>query len=110
MATILKLSLTLLIFLSSFNPCKSSNDSTIKLNVEFPSFKNSLKLALSIVQKETSTISNLKNLVKDFQSSNILSDCAKLLESTQEVLDWSLTKFHDPLGKYYFFIFWCLYC
>lgn len=90
MASILKLSLILLIFLHSFNPCKSSNDKTFNLNVDFPSFIDSFKLAT----KETYTISNF------FQHSNINCDCVKLLDSAQEVLDWSLNKFRDPHGKY----------
>ena len=126
MASVLKLFVILLIFLYSSNPCKSSNDNSFKLDVDSPTFKDSLNLAMSILQNTTSTISNFQNLVKDFRLSNILSDCAKLLDSTQEVLDWSLTKFQNPHGTYacmyisysfylfiyinnYLFLLWCLF-
>ncbi|KAK7825802.1 pectinesterase/pectinesterase inhibitor ppe8b [Quercus suber] len=96
MASVLKLFIILLIFLYSSNPCKSSNDNSFKLDVDSPTFKDLLNLAMSILQNTTSTVSNFQNIVKDFRLSNILSDCAKLLDSTQEVLDWSLTKFQNP--------------
>lgn len=99
MASVLKLFIILLIFLYSSNPCKSSDDNSFNLDVDSPTFKDSLNLAMSILQNTTSTVSNFQNLVKDFRLSNILSDCAKLLDSTQEVLDWSLTKFQNPHGK-----------
>ena len=126
MASVLKLFIILLIFLYSSNPCKSFNDNSFKLDVESPTFKDSLNLAMSILQNTTSTVSNFQNIVKDFRLSNILSDCAKLLDSTQEVLDWSLTKFQNPHGTrmhacilvtlFYFlfiynylFLLWCLF-
>ena len=99
MASVLKLFIILLIFLYSSNSCKSSDDNSFNLDVDSPTFKDSLNLAMSILQNTTSTVSNFQNIVKDFRLSNILSDCAKLLDSTQEVLDWSLTKFQNPHGK-----------
>ncbi len=59
-----------------------------------------MKLAMIEVENAISIISNFVNLEKDFQSSNVLSDCIELLDSTHVAVNWSLTKFQDPNGMY----------
>ncbi|GMY22389.1 pectinesterase/pectinesterase inhibitor ppe8b [Fagus crenata] len=55
-----------------------------------------MKVAMIEVENAFSIISNFVNLEKDFQSSNVLSDCMELLDSTHVAVSWSLTKFQDP--------------
>ena len=73
-------------FLYSFLSCKSSTNNAFELDVDFPLFKDSIKLTMGVVQNASSIVSNFVNLVKDFQYSNVLSDFAELLDSTEEVL------------------------